>query len=471
MGLKEPFYVDMMATQPGVTGSCTWLDVKYPNGTTTKFIVDCGLFQEREYEEYNKSLPFNEDEIDFCLVTHNHIDHTGRLPFLVKNNFKGKIYLSKETSKLLPLALYDSYGALKDIAKRKHIPPLYGEQNVSEAIGLLCPCIFEEVVYIDKNIKATFFQNGHIPGAAIILVQISYPEHEDINLLFTGDYNNQNKFFDVNELPQWVKDLPISIVQESTYGKTESWQKEECFERNILNCIERGGTAVCPAYSLGRFQEVLYKIKTMQDEGKLDSEIPIYADGKLGINYTNLFLKGEIGIKEEMQDFLPKHLTFLYKDTRPSVLGTTSSKIIITTSGSGNYGPAQLYIPEYITNPNALIQFTGYTPEGTLGASLKETEKGDVVTVGGRVLIKRADVEYATEFSAHATADIMIKFLKEFNNLKLVLVNHGEMDTKNHFAERITREVEPKSVVVLGRDYFFRVGSYGLIRSLSTKFK
>ena len=137
----------------------------------------------------------------------------------------------------------------------------------------------------------------------------------------------------------------------------------------------------------------------------------------------------------------------------------------------GSYGPAQVYIPEYISREKALIQFTGYTAEGTMGNRLKSTEFGEMVEVGGLIAKKIAEVEYTTEYSAHAKADEMIQFLKKFDNLRLVLVNHGESETKNIFAERIVNEVEAKRAGLLGREYFFRVDHYGLVKTLSTKFK
>lgn len=158
-------------------------------------------------------------------------------------------------------------------------------------------------------------------------------------------------------------------------------------------------------------------------------------------------------------------------ESRSDVLKSTSKKIIVTTSGMGSYGPAQVYIPEYISRSNTLIHFTGYTAEGTMGGKLKNAETGSMVEVGGLIAKKRANVEYTTEYSAHAKADEMIEFLKQFKNLKLVLVNHGESQTKNIFAERIVEEVDAKRVGLLGREYFFRIDSYGLVKTLSTKFQ
>lgn len=118
-----------------------------------------------------------------------------------------------------------------------------------------------------------------------------------------------------------------------------------------------------------------------------------------------------------------------------------------------------------------MIQFTGFTTEGTLGARLKSAENGDIVSIGGMLATKRARVEYTTEFSAHAKADEMIAFLQQFKDLKLVLVNHGETDVKESFAKRIVKEVKTQNVGVLGREYLYRIGPYGFIKAMSTKFE
>ena len=471
MGSKERFYADIMALQPEVTGSCNLVIIKYPNGESTKFITDCGLFQERDYQEYNRSFPFDSDNIDFVLVTHNHVDHVGRLPLLDKNGYGGKIYTSKQTEIFLPLALYDSHKVLKDIAKRNHVKPLYDETNVANTLRKVVGCDYEQPIYVDKNIKATFFKNGHLIGAALILVQISYPGYEDINILFTGDYNNQNIFFDVPNLPDWVLDLPLTIVQESTYGYMESTEIKPEIQNNIMSCIAKGKTALCMVFSLGRCQEILYMLKCMQKTGKISSEVPIYLDGRLAIQYTKLYCRAELDLKEDMLDFLPNNLIYVDKESRPNLLDDDSCKIIVTTSGMGTYGPAQVYIPSYISKEGCLIQFTGYTAEGTLGRKLRDTSKGEIITSEGLIKRKYADVEYTNEMSAHAKADEMLEFLKQFSNLKLVLVNHGEIKSKQMFSTRIADEINPKNVAILGRDYLFRICPYGLVRSFSTSYR
>lgn len=471
MGSKERFYADIMALQPEVTGSCNLVIVKYPNGESAKFIVDCGLFQERDYQKYNCSFPFNSDNIDFVLVTHNHVDHVGRLPLLYKNGYRGKIYSSKQTEIFLPLALYDSYKVLKDTAKRNHVNSLYNEENVAITLSEVVGCDYEQPIYVSRNIKATFFKNGHLIGAALILVQISYPGYSDINILFTGDFNNKNIFFDVPDLPDWVLDLPLTLVQESTYGYMDSTENKPVIRDNVMSCIAKGKTALCMVFSLGRCQEILYMLKCMQKEGKISDDIPIYLDGKLALRYTELYRKAKLDIKEDMVDFLPNNLSYVDKEFRSNLLDDNNCKIIVTTSGMGTYGPAQVYIPSYIGREGCLIQFTGYTAEGTLGRELKDTLKGEFITSGGLVKIKYADVEYTNEMSAHAKADEMLDFLKKFNNLKLVLVTHGEFKSKQMFSIRITNEINPKNVAILGRDYLFRISPYGLVRSFSTSYR
>lgn len=470
MGQKDKFYADIMSMHSGVTGSCNLVIVKLPNSETLRFVVDCGLFQERESENDNKVLPFNPENVDFTLVTHNHVDHIGRLPFMVKKGFGGRIYATETTCKLLPLSLADSHKVLRDVAKRKNVSCLYSESDVESTLRLLTPVEFNKTIEVIQGVKVTFFPNGHLIGAAIILVQIKYPGYDNINIIFTGDYNSKNIFFDVKAVPKWVRKLPVTIVQESTYGDRESTQIEHCFKKNVLEAIAQEKTVIVPVFSLGRSQEILYEVKCMQDEGKLDVNIPVYLDGKLALRYTELYLKDGLDIKERMRDFLPKNLTFVDKTTRDQVVNDRKAKLVLTTSGMGSYGPAQVYIPEYITRENALIHFTGYCAENTLGFRLKNAEIDDIVEIGGAILKKRARVEFTTEYSAHAKADEMITFLQSFEDLKLVLVNHGEPDVKKEFAERILEEVDTKRVGVLGKEYFFRINPYGLVKSLSTKF-
>ena len=470
MGTKLRAYVDVMALHNDVTGSCNFLVVKMPTNETFRIAVDCGLFQEKENDELNRHFPFDAEKLDCVLVTHNHVDHTGRLPLMVKKGYRGQILCTPATKTLMPLALADSCKVLKDTAKRNNTRQLYGEVDVQETVALLKEVEYGKTIRINRYIKATFFPNGHLLGAAMILLQIQYEKEDAINILFTGDYNNKNMFFDVPELPEWVKRLPVTIVQESTYGNMNSDEIVPCFKENVAKKMANGGTIIIPVFSLGRSHEVLKILRDMQDSGELDRSIPIYFDGKLAIKYTHIYLKDGFGLNGFSTDFLPHDVVFVDDDIRDKVLHSSENKIIVTTSGAGTYGPAPLYFQKFVGDSRTLIHFTGFLFEGSLGRMLKEKPVGDFVKISGMLFKKYAEVQYTSEFSAHAKADEMIEFINQFTDLKAVLVNHGESDVKDLFAEKIADETEAKDVAVLDRSYFFRISPWGIVKTLATKF-
>lgn len=476
MGNKSKFYANIEAMHDEVTGSCILTSVKFPDGRKMRFIVDCGLYQEKEYEKLNENLNLNADSIDFVLVTHNHVDHTGRLPFLVKNGYKGTIYMSDETAKIVSPALNDSYKVLKEKAAFENHPLIYTVDDVYNVINQRKGIKFYETFSINENVKVTFLKNGHLIGAALILVQISYKsndefmQYDDINLLFTGDYKKENIFFEVDEIPEWILKLPITIIQESTYGNINTKDIEYKFEENIIEATKAQKQIFIPAFSQGRFQEMMLILKRMQQKGLISKDIPIFLDGNLAFQYTNLFLKKELGIKEECKDFVPDNTTFVQDDLcRKNILSNSDAKIIISTSGMASYGPAKTYLPALVGKKNTLIHFTGYNAEGTLGRRVLDCKNGEKIIISGIEVIKQADVQNTREFSGHAKADEIIEFLSKFKNIKFVLINHGETEVKSNFAQRIDKEVETKDVDILDRHYFYRVNAYGLIKKVSAK--
>lgn len=470
-GVRSNFYVDIMSQNQEVTGSCHLVVTKLPNGETLRIMVDCGLFQEKEHYDDNQKLICKPENLDFVLVTHNHIDHTGRLPLLVRRGYTGNFYTTNITQNLMPLALYDTCRILADLSKRKNIPELYTSRDVAQTIEKTKGCEFNRQIRLSNNATVTFFNNGHLIGAALILLQLSYPGYEDINLLFTGDYNNKNMFFDIEELPLEVRKLPLTIIQESTYGSVDSTEMKVVFEENVAKAIIEKKTVIAPVFSLGRAQEILYVLKRMQQDGRLSTSVPIYFDGKLAFKYTSFYFSYAAELKLKMKDFLPDNLQTVDDAMRMGIIRDRETKIIVTTSGMGSYGPAQTYIPAYLPQKNVLIHFTGYTAEGTLGRLLQNTEKGNTVEALGLILVKRADVQYTNEYSAHAKADEMIAFLKQFENIRMVLVNHGQEDVKDQFAKRILSEVDTRNVGILGSGYLFRVNNYGLIKTMGTRFE
>ncbi|MBQ9266681.1 MAG: MBL fold metallo-hydrolase [Clostridia bacterium] len=470
MGSKNKFYADIMAFNSEVTGSCILCNVKFPNCTNVRFLVDCGLYQEKRNDQYNHKLEFMPDSIDFVLVTHSHIDHIGKLPFLVKKGYRSKIYASKEVAGLfMEPALKDSQSVIEADSKMRSMPPLYSERDVETTLSLTEGMEYFEEWSPAAGIKVAFYQNAHVPGAVVILVRAKYEGCGSINILFSGDYNAVNAFFCSRKVPDRVKKLPnLTVVVEATYGTTNSADCQPRFEAKMAEVIGEGRNILLMAYSFGRTQEVLYRLQGLQRKRLLSPEVPIYLDGKLGMKYTMLFQK--LDISDRMKDFLPENFHLVSKASREQIVASPEQKIIVTSSGNGSYGPALFYEPYFLQSRNAFMGFTGYVHESSVGDKLKRAAYGSSVKVGGEVVFKRSEVDFFNEFSAHAKADVLLDFLREFENLKFVLINHGEPETKLAFADRVKREINPKNVGILDRDYWFRVDEYGFVKSFTTKF-
>lgn len=463
----QNFYAEITSASPEVSGSCITVSVHYPDNTSTSFIVDCGSFQERQYEKLNSSFHFDPKKVDFALITHAHIDHIGKLPFLVSEGFSGPIYCTEDTKKIMQPALNDSYRIACDNAKQNSTSMLYTKEDVSTVLDLTRGIIFSKTIQVDKNIRVTFFKNGHLFGAAVILVEISFPECKPINFIFSGDYNNKNPFYEVPALPDYVYSLPVTVFIESTYAYMNSSEVKYVFEENTQRFFydHPSGSLVIPCFSL-RIQEMLLKIRNMQKAGLLDSNIPVYVDGKLGINYTNLFLDKKLScVDEDKYDFLPRRVHYVNRKIRLNRYISTNPQIIIASSGTGSYGPAQGYLQKMLSRDDVLFHFTGYAPEGTMARRLKDSPTDTFVKVGGILTKKNAQVEFTNEFSAHAKRDEIIGFLKPFKNIQAVFPTHGQENSKNIIGEEALLQTSAQEVGILSDKVSFRVGPDGLISS------
>ena len=463
--------VDLSDEKSGVTGTCQLLDMYFPektygaDGYTSNIagIVDCGSFQGEDDDELlNSSFNFDVTKPEFGILTHGHLDHYGRYPFAIKNGFQAPIFTTYVTKTFLrEVFLADCLKIEKRHAKKKGIEPAYTELETQKMCDYMVGCAYHKEIKYNDNISIYFFDNGHVPGAVVTLVQLTYPGYEDVNIVISGDYNDHNTFFKVNPLPQWVYNLPnLTIIIESTYGNTKiSDLSPACFIKNVVKALKDNKIVIVPAFSFVRTQEVDYTLKEAQDVGILDPKYSIYNDGKTSIGCTKLFLEGIFKMYPHTKDFLPQNLTFVEdKELRKFLKHDNTPKIIVASSGMGSYGPSQTYIDKFAVNPNALIHATGHlSPNSKLGML---RESNDI----------EATFRDTDEFSAHAKLEALKGFIKPFNyeNVKSIVVTHGEPDVEDDFSKDLEETFGIKTYV-LSANVTFRITSDGIVQTFERR--
>lgn len=459
---KGGFYYIITPVHPEVTGSCLLVQVHYPNGQVTSFIVDCGMFQEAEYIQLNsQQLPFSSSKIKFALITHNHADHNGRLPVLVKEGFKGKIYCTNFTKKVMYHSLMDDYKIMMSNAKNKKQKVMYSETDIDEVMLRTEGCEYEETVYPDEKIRVTFLDNGHLPGAAMIFVQISYYGQQDLNILFTGDYKAKSLWREVAEIPEWIKELPKDVVTESTYGYMESSEIEYHYEEDIQQIIARRMSIVQFTYAQERAQVFLYIIKKLQDSNKISPYLHIYIDGNLAQFFTKV-MQSYTDV-----DFMPKNVTFVDKYNRDEVISGNEQKIILTTSGMADHGPAQTYVPRLISRSDYVFYFPGYVSPSSLGYKIQHSEDG-TIKIGKETYEIGVEIYSTGEFSSHAKSDELIALLRNLGIINTVMINHGQIESQYMLKDKIIAEKIGKRVEVLS-GHTITIGHWGILKMMGAK--
>lgn len=461
-------YVDIRGYHKGVTGSSIRNTVHFSDGEKFRFLVDYGMYQGEGHHgiEYNDSV--NPEKINAILLTHTHLDHDGALPIFVRKGYNKKIYMSDASAAVIDIGLLDSYNIMKRDAKLKKRPILFSESDINQTIKQIETVKYEQTVKIHSNISVTFFNNGHLIGASCILVQIDEPGGI-INLLYTGDYKPNNIFLDIKPFPYWVYALPnLTIISEATYGSTNSCDIQQIWEDDIVEACSRNQLIFNCAFGQGRAQELMYRIRKLQDEGRIPKDYPVRVDGTTTAAYTFRYLDRSniLRLREEAKNFFPYNIQFVDNKTRPALLNSTERAIFISTSGMGSNGPAATYIPHFLSNPNALLYIPGYASEGTLAKKIVEADYGEeILFKDGHSVIKNAEVKQTGEFSSHATADQIIEFFLQFAPLS-ILFNHGEPKNKEALEARAQKELGIKKTGILGMGYVYRVNSYGIDKAV-----
>lgn len=478
IGKTKGFYVDVYARHKGVTGSDFLNSVHWPDGRNVRFLVDAGAAQGKDNNGfYNCFFPFNAGKIDFVILTHGHHDHQGLLPVVVRQGFMGPIFTHYATANLMNVSLYDSC----KIAEPFTNEPLCNESEVEKTLDLVVGCTTKKILKPDKNIRIVFYTNGHLVGAVLTLVVITCPGEEDINLIYTGDYKDNNIFFNVEMPPKHVRELNISaIFCESTYGDVDSTNPmfKKCLEMNTAQALKEGKTVIYPAFAQGRYQEILYDIKMWKKKGIIPESTLVYADGGTSQEFTMRYMYNDLGIKKLMKDFVPKGTKFVPRSRdrqiyRREIISNNNPKIIIAPGGMGSYGPIQTYISHYISRDDALIHLLGYCSPDSKGHQLLTTSIGEQISYNGINHVKKCDVLKTAEMSGHAQRNKLLNLIKWFPNTKSVVVNHGDEDVKVKFREYLLENLalSEEQIVIASPEVAYRIQSNGIADWLPTNFE
>ncbi len=436
-----------------VTGSCHCLEV---NGK--RILVDCGLQQGRD-EVSNAEFPFAAGGIDCVLVTHAHIDHSGRIPMLIKQGFQGRILTTRLTADLLDIMLLDSAHIQEQDAEWKNrkaersgaprVEPLYTIEDASRVREFMTTCEYGEKVELFDGVTVEFVDAGHLLGSASIIVDA---EENGIakRLVFSGDLGNINQ--PIIRDPVHIHGADY-VVMESTYGDrnhTEVWSYTDDLAAIIDKTIARGGNVVIPSFAVGRTQELLYFIREIKDKGvvKSNPDFPVYIDSPLAKKATTIFTGNLHGYLDEDALALVQDGTHMFNFTNLRMTETSEEskalnmdpvpKVIISASGMCDAGRIRHHLKHNLWRQECTVVFVGYQGEGTLGRTLLEGAKS--VKLFGEEIAVNAEIVNFQGLSSHADRDHLISWISDFKEPKPqhVFVVHGDREVAPFFAQTVS---------------------------------
>jgi len=435
-----------------VTGSCHCLEV---NGK--RILVDCGLQQGRD-EIDNATLPFAANTIDAVLVTHAHIDHSGRIPMLVKQGFTGRIITTRLTAELLEIMLADSahiqesdaeYQSKKNLrAGRPAVEPIYTTEDAMRTMALVECCEYDELVNVIDGVTAVFTDAGHLLGSASITVEAT-ENGETRTIVFSGDIGNVDQPIIRDPIPLTKADY---VVMESTYGDrnhAEIWSYTDELAAVIDKTLGRGGSVIIPAFAVGRTQEVLYFIRRMKLENLVKSvpNFPVYIDSPLATKATTIFAGDLTGyLDEEAMELVATHQDmFTFPDLRLTQTLDESKmlnfdrtpKVIISASGMCDAGRIRHHLKHNLWRPECTVVFVGFQGEGTLGRHL--LNGAETVKMFGEEIAVKAELVNFKGLSSHADRDHLLAWAQSFEHPKHVFVVHGDREVAPYFADSLVK--------------------------------
>ena len=451
-------------------------------GAGKKFLVDCGMYQGSASDEFENEAPFLFDvnEIDFVLLTHAHIDHSGRIPKLYNKGYRNTVIATKATCDLCAIMLPDS-GHIQEMEVewknrkrerkgKKPLPPLYTAEDAAKCLEIFRPVQYNEIVEISDSIQVRFNDAGHMLGSAIIEVWITENGKRE-KIVFTGDLGN-------NDIPLLSPPTMISdadyLVMESTYGNRlhmRNDDKANLFLDVVYETLEKGGTVVIPSFAVGRTQEILFELNRIKEVEHSEEfykkyqklmSVPVYVDSPLAISATEVFKENMNLFNEETQEIINEGdnplefdgLKFTRTaDESKELNASEQSSIIISASGMCEVGRIKHHLKHHLWDSNSTILFVGYQAPGTLGRKLVDGEKK--VKIFGEEIAVNARIEYIEGYSGHADQEWLMNFVYSFTNPpKHIFLVHGEPEGQVVLKQKLEESTQiPITIPAFGETY------------------
>lgn len=436
-----------------VTGSKHLITLK--NGTT--ILLDCGMFQGRgsDSDILNKHFGFVASEVDYVVLSHAHIDHTGLLPLLVKEGFRGKIICTPATRDLCKILLLDSAHIQesdtrylnKNLLKqgKKPVEPLYNTEDAYLALSLFRTVKYRTEFELCKGVKLFYTDAGHIIGSAAVHLDI-LEDGKLTKVSFSGDVGRYGDL--ILKSPEEFRQADY-ILLESTYGDEihEKVMSTEVMLNRVIQetCVQKGGKVIIPAFSVGRTQELLYHLNNLGLSGKLP-KVPVYVDSPLSEKATLVVKSHPWSFNEKVQkvmendddpfDFPGLHFVEDAEESK-SLNFRKEPCIIISASGMAEAGRVKHHIKNNIEDPKNTILLVGYSEPGSLAGRLKAGV--EMVSIFGEKFFVKAKIESVQSMSAHGDQNDLLQFISKQNptQLKKLFLVHGDPDTQLIFKSKL----------------------------------